>query len=240
MEKIDRAKSKHIWVNRVVPLKDNRKVCYICILLKLSSQLFLLYQNALLFFLLSFQCTLKRKSYWLRGKTLPKMDRPSSSNPAIKSLRQEPISAPYCWIHLPYYSPLLPHSFFDLPGQAETTYCSPGILQTFSTEAAEAATPGDWAATGCEASPEYRQPLLHSPTHIVYTNLLYSFVTYIHATGSLSLENLTDIPSHHELKVFISYIISTAICCIISTQAILPHNHRSKPWAIMFPPQKIK
>lgn len=117
---------------------------------------------------------------------------PPAVTQLYRSLREEPIFAPYCWIHLPYYSLLLPHSFFDLPGQAETTYCSPGILQAFSTEAAKAATPVDWAATECEASPEYRQPLLHSPTHTVYTNQSPVFLCNLYSCYWLSFSRVPD------------------------------------------------
>lgn len=82
--------------------------------------------------------------------------------------------------------------------------------------------PVDWAAE-CEASPEYRQTLLHSPAQTVYTNLMYSFVIYIRATGSLSTEPWLICPAI--MSWFSSptyYIISTQMCClIIGTKVIL-------------------
>lgn len=133
----------------------------------------------------SFQwCTLKRKS-WLREKTLPKMDRASSSDPATqKSERGAHLcSSLLCSCHPVLWKPqfLQPsNKLKPLTALQEPTRLSAPKLQN--------QPPVDWAATECEAFPEYRQTLLHSPAHTVYTNLMHSFVIYIQATGSLCLE----------------------------------------------------
>lgn len=182
MKKISRAKSKCIHLSQCsgTTKKQSQSLLFkdTCILLKIASRLSLLYQNSLIvIFLLSFQLfTLKRKSYWLWGKILPKMDRPSSSVPDTQKfetgahlcsillnpsalLLQPTAAAILCYGH---------HSFSNLPSHAEN-HCSPGILQAFSSETAEAATPVDlvWGLSRIETA------IAECSAHTVYAILIH-------------------------------------------------------------------
>lgn len=204
----------------MVPLKNNPTVCYMCILL------YVIYYQINYFFYtkmhcyFSFQwCTLKRKSYWLREKTLPQMDRASSSNLATqKSERgKEPIFASHC--SAPATLHYGNHSFFNLPTGWNhlLLFKNPPGFQHWGYKS----SPVDWAATECEASPEYRQTLLHSPAHTVHTNLMHAFVIYIRAAGSLRLENAGRYAQPSWVGFLILHISTQMCCLIIGTKVIL-------------------